>query len=747
MFRVRWNDPYTAEDDTWEPVDDLLDLQVFAAFMRSDTWVAFVKENADAVKGFAITNAFERAMAYIDVAVQLLDLTVPGSFNYDALLTQSVIGGHTDLVRAIVQTPRFAAGTIPNSGDSELLIEAAENGHTEIVRLLLEAPVNPAHANCQGGRALVPAAAGGHTEIVRLLLESPQHAARADCQRGLALVEAAEGGHMEVARLLLSAPIHPARADCPDVLALIEAARGGHTEVAKFLIGYPEHAARADGQRGRALVLAAEGGHIETVRFLLSAPIHPARADCLDGLALIEAARGGHIEVAKLLIGYPDHPAHADCQRGRALASAAGGGHIETVRLLMEAPAHPARADYQMDGALLRAAEGGHTEVVRLLLSAPVHPTHADCLGGAALMEAVRRQRGRALALARQGGHVEVAKLLLRFGGNMPKSSYVNLTSYISSSSEDQDEEDEVDVVEDEVEVVEDEVEVVENEVEAMSESESDDEAQAMSESESDAQAQAQAMSESDDEPEPEPEAQPDIYQPAHTFEDRMMIMRLHPDKANSLRDTRKTKDDHRWMDKLSQNLNGAFDELIPEIPCTTINIMGSVPYHGIPTEMDVINDNLVIECMGLAIRRNRPDIVRSFLITGGPVRLRRNLFDDPFMIACKFGYAEVVQILLDANAIDRTGYADDHYDKAFAHGHITIMHMLFERGLTSFDACTMANMAFSVLFRDKPFEIGQDEEGIMRAAAHVVSGCNCNVCMSTKNLQSQMHALARHLM
>eukprot|EP00798_Chlamydomonas_sp_ICE-L_P012959 gene12959-biopygen3895 len=96
---------------------------------------------------------------------------------------------------------------------------------------------------------------------------------------------------------------------------------------------------------------------------------------------------------------------------------AAEGGHTEVVRLLMEAPAHPARADYQMDGALLRAAEGGHTEVVRLLLSAPVHPTHADCLGGAALMEAVRRQRGRALALARQGGHVEVAKLLLRFGG------------------------------------------------------------------------------------------------------------------------------------------------------------------------------------------------------------------------------------------------------------------------------------------------------------------------------------------
>eukprot|EP00798_Chlamydomonas_sp_ICE-L_P032596 gene32596-biopygen11955 len=52
MFRVRWNDPYTAEDDTWEPVDDLLDLQVFAAFMRSDTWVAFVKENVDAVKGW-----------------------------------------------------------------------------------------------------------------------------------------------------------------------------------------------------------------------------------------------------------------------------------------------------------------------------------------------------------------------------------------------------------------------------------------------------------------------------------------------------------------------------------------------------------------------------------------------------------------------------------------------------------------------------------------------------------------------
>jgi ankyrin repeat protein len=162
----------------------------------------------------------------------------------------------------------------------------------------------------------------------------------------------------------------------------------------------------------------------------------------------------------------------------------------------------------------------------------------------------------------------------------------------------------------------------------------------------------------------------------------------------------------------------------------------------------DVINDNLVTECMGLAIRRNRPDIVRSFLITrGGPMRLRRKRFDDPFMIACKFGYAEVVRILLDADAIDTTGYADDHYDKAFAHGSITIMHMLFQRGLTSHDACTMANMVFRVLLREAPFEIRQDEEDIMRDAVHLVSGCNCNMCMSTKNLQSQMHALARHLM
>eukprot|EP00798_Chlamydomonas_sp_ICE-L_P008876 gene8876-biopygen2777 len=818
MFRVRWHDPYTAEDDTWEPVDDLVDLQVFAAFMRSDIWVAFVKENADAVKGwerirfatqpvsalahvrrFTITNAFERAMTYgrmtydrIDVALQLLDLTVPGSFNYDALLTQSVIGGHTDLVRAIVQTPRFAAGTIPNSGDSELLIEAAENGHTEIVRLLLEAPVNPAHANCQ------------------------------DCQRGLALVEAAEGGHMEVARLLLSAPIHPARADCLDGLALEAAARGGHIEVAKLLIGYPEHAARADCKRGRVLVEAAEGGHIETKQLGVVTLRWPS-----------------------FLIGYPDHPAHADCQRGRALASAAGEGHIDTVRLLMEAPAHPARADYHMGGALLRAAYGGHTEVVRLLLSAPVHPARAD-------------DQMDALLRAAEGGHTQVSienankvqQLLMYILNSLHQMGYRRYNG---------DEEDEVEVVEDAVDVVENEVERAlevdlthddedegaadesDDEAQAMSESESDDEAQAMSESdaesESESDAQAQAMSESDDESEPEA-----VYQPSHTFEDVAGLL-----ERTGILET--------WMDKLSQNLNGALNDVHHVIPSTTINIMGSVPYHGIPTEVwlhiasltvdrsgsstpfpwelsrsmqkaasettgymrhllvtrfrsmrnavramqsmgnmkcilalvqdnsdvslkvarscmlsetraaihsdgsiealrcmqeywkDVINDNLVIECMGLAIRRNRPDIVRSFLITGGPVRLRRNLFDDPFMIACKFGYAEVVQILLDVNAIDRTGYADDHYDKAFAHGHITIMHMLFERGLTSFDACTMANMAFSVLFRDKPFEIRQDEEGIMRAAAHVVSVCNCNVCMSTKNLQSQMHALARHLM
>ena len=169
------------------------------------------------------------------------------------------------------------------------------------------------------------------------------------------------------------------------------------------------------------------------------------------------------------------------------------------------------------------------------------------------------------------------------------------------------------------------------DEAQAMSESESDDEAQAMSESdaESESDAQAQAMSESDDESEPEPEPEA-VYQPAHTFEDvagllertgiletflaggptlatmstswwtywlsnkaldtwfngvwtrteqKMMILSLHPDKANSLRDARMTEDDHRWMDKLSQNLNGALNVLIHVIPSEMYDII-YLPYN-----------------------------------------------------------------------------------------------------------------------------------------------------------------------
>jgi len=135
-----------------------------------------------------------------------------------------------------------------------------------------------------------------------------------------------------------------------------------------------------------------------------------------------------------------------------------------------------------------------------------------------------------------------------------------------------------------------------------------------------------------DDEPEPEPEPEPmsddepePAYQPAHAFEDlagmmartgiletflaggptqatmstswwtywlsnkavdtwmtgvwtrkekKNMILSLHPDKANSLRDARMTDEDHRWMDKLSQNLNGALNEVHQVIPCEMYEII-----------------------------------------------------------------------------------------------------------------------------------------------------------------------------
>jgi hypothetical protein len=131
-----------------------------------------------------------------------------------------------------------------------------------------------------------------------------------------------------------------------------------------------------------------------------------------------------------------------------------------------------------------------------------------------------------------------------------------------------------------------------------------------------------------DDEPEPayQPEPEPvPAYQPAHAFEDlagmmartgiletflaggptqatmstswwtywlsnkavdtwmtgvwtrkekKNMILSLHPDKANSLRDARMTDEDHRWMDKLSQNLNEALNEVHQVIPCEMYEII-----------------------------------------------------------------------------------------------------------------------------------------------------------------------------
>eukprot|EP00798_Chlamydomonas_sp_ICE-L_P017244 gene17244-23568_t len=55
MFKVRCSLPYTEADDTWEPVDDLVDVPAFSEFLTTAAWARFAKDNEDAVKRWKLS--------------------------------------------------------------------------------------------------------------------------------------------------------------------------------------------------------------------------------------------------------------------------------------------------------------------------------------------------------------------------------------------------------------------------------------------------------------------------------------------------------------------------------------------------------------------------------------------------------------------------------------------------------------------------------------------------------------------
>ena len=114
--------------------------------------------------------------------------------------------GHTEVVKALLDTPTIDVNKTHRNGATPLLM-ASTNGHKEVVKALLEKPdIDINKANKDGFTPLLMASTNGHKEVVKALLENPDIDINKANEDGYTpLLLAGFGGHTIIARELLEA--------------------------------------------------------------------------------------------------------------------------------------------------------------------------------------------------------------------------------------------------------------------------------------------------------------------------------------------------------------------------------------------------------------------------------------------------------------------------------------------------------------------------------------------------------------
>lgn len=143
----------------------------------------------------------------------------------------------------------------------------------------------------------------------------------------------------------------------------------------------------------------------------------------------------------------------------------------------------------------------------------------------------------------------------------------------------------------------------------------------------------------------------------------------------------------------------------------------------------DAMTDALSVECIGDAITSNIPELVKLWIPSTPFIRRQRN---DPLMIAIKYGYAEVVEMLLDARIIVWSGYRNDPFERAMEFGFVGIMYWLMKAGhADGEDTCSVAQKISARLKGcDGPLYYG--EEAALSELTVSVNSCNCNLCQNS---------------
>ena len=267
-----------------------------------------------------------------EIVELLIQQEVGVPININSLLYLAVEGGHTGLVRLLIEKGADIHAKY-RDGNTPLHI-AVEKEYIEIVKILLEkgADINiEINEDYRVIKLISYYAKRGNIELVKLLTEKGADINVKDGMGYTPLYWACEEGHLEVVKLLIQQEVG-VPININPLLRL--AARGGHTQLVKLLIGKGADVNARNRDGNTSLHWAAEKGHIEVVKLLLEKGANVNVQDIHGRTPLYWAAQYGYTEIVKLLLEKEADVNAKDNDGKTPLHSAALKGHSEVVKLL-----------------------------------------------------------------------------------------------------------------------------------------------------------------------------------------------------------------------------------------------------------------------------------------------------------------------------------------------------------------------------------------------------------------------------
>lgn len=280
--------------------------------------------------------------------------------------------GNAEIVKVLLAHPMINVNKSTPGTFSPLYL-AIKYGHVALTETLLKHP----WIECKNDPYFCTAVTNGNPEMVKTLLKFARprglDVTKTNAAGYTPLFIASSNGSAEIVRLLLADP-EISYQDSEIRAAYVEAARNGHMEIFKILLA--ERKIAFDEQDiNDAFIKAVRIGHIEIIRILLAErKITYKEEDIRD--ALIEAINNRHVNVVQFLLA-KEGIDFGSTSISLLFAAAAKKGYTNILNILIQSKNMDINEQMQRsnnsykDTPFSLAAQHGHMEIANALLADP----------------------------------------------------------------------------------------------------------------------------------------------------------------------------------------------------------------------------------------------------------------------------------------------------------------------------------------------------------------------------------------